>query len=248
MRASRSLVAPLVAAAGLVAWGALASIAPLRRAVPTPAEMAATTWEALTHATLWHDAGATLARVIAGVTLASVVGLLAGVACGQSARGYERTAPALDFIRSVPPVLMFPLGLMLLGYGEPARVVTIAAGTWGIVAVEVAAALRHAPAAREEVLRVAGVSPWTRFWRVRAYELLPGLFMGVRMALAAGMIVAVVGEMLVGVPHGLGARALDAQIAGRPDLLWLVIAASGLLGTALSRLVARIERRVVRWR
>lgn len=236
-----------VAVLAVACWYGLASIAALRRAVPSPRELTSAAGEALSHTALWLDAAATTARVLAGVTLSLALGALAGAACGSSERRYRAALPALDFARSVPPVLMFPVGLMLLGYGEAARVATVAVGTCGMVTVEVAAALRRAPVAREEVLRAAGVGAWRRFWRVGAFELLPGLFMGARMALASGLIIAVVGEMLVGVPHGLGARALDAQVAGRPDLLWVVILASGLVGSALSGLVQRIERAVVRW-
>ncbi len=65
--------------------------------------------------------------------------------------------------------------------------------------------------------------------------------------LATGLEIAIVTEMLIGAPHGLGVRALDAQLSSRTDVLWLVLLLSGALGAGLSAAVRALERRLVWW-
>ncbi len=196
---------------------------------------------------LWLDVGATLARVLVGVALATALGWVLGLALGRNARLWRVAEPLVDFLRAIPPVLAFPVCLVLFGYTEQARVAAIAFGTTGIVLLHVANGVARAPSARRDTARLAGLRGLALVWRVDVFEALPALFLGLRLALTAGLVIAVVSEMLVGAEHGLGARALDALIAYRSDLLGLVVLLAGGTGFALSALVAAVERRVVHW-
>ena len=196
---------------------------------------------------LWLDVGATLARTLAGVGIATLVGWVLGLLLGRSARAWRLVEPFVDFVRAIPPVLAFPACLVLFGYTEEARIAAIAFGTTGIVLLHVATGLARAPAARRDTARLAGLRGLALVLRVDVFEALPSLFLGVRFALAAGLIVSVVSEMLVGSEHGLGARALDALVTYRSDLLVLAIVLAGGTGFALSAIVASVERRVVHW-
>lgn len=197
--------------------------------------------------TLWLDVGATLARLLVGVSIAALAGWLLGLALGRSAKVWRWFEPLVDFGRAIPPVLAFPLCLVLFGYTETARVAAIVFGTTGIVLLHVASGLSRAPAARRDTARLAGLRGLTLVLRVDVFEALPSLFLGVRIALTAGLIISVVSEMLVGCEHGLGARALDALISYRSDLLCLVIVLAGGTGFGLSALLSALERRVVHW-
>lgn len=77
-----------------------------------------------------------------------------------------------------------------------------------------------------------------------AGSIVPGLSTGVRIALAQALVIATATEMLLGARHGLGTRALEAQLTYRADRLWLVIVAAGL---AMSSVLVALER-WVRWR
>jgi len=193
------------------------------------------------------DLLATAARVLTGVAVAVPCGGALGLALAAQRRTWRYAEPVTEFVRAVPPALLYPMCLLAFGYGEGARIATIALGNSALVLVHVARSLATAPTARGEAATIAGLSRWQRARSVEFYELLPGLLSGTRFALAGGLVVSVVTEMLVGARHGLGARAQMALIEYRPEALWLVVALAGALGSALVLAVGVLERRWTPW-
>jgi NitT/TauT family transport system permease protein len=233
--------------AGVAAAAAFSLGSGSSRAVPTlPALWAAARTELASRA-LWLDLGATLARVGGGLLAGAAVGCALGVALGVNRRLWNAVAPLVDFARAVPPILTFPVLLIALGYGESARLVAIAAGTSTIVLVTTAASLASVPQARLDIAKVLGLGTRQLVTRLYLYELLPGLLVGLKLAVQVALTIAVVTEMLVGAPSGLGARALAAQIAYRADLAWIVIGVAGVLGVLLSAAIAGAQRHLVHW-
>lgn len=244
-RLAAALIAPtlLVGAWALAAWAAW----PTPRAVPAPGAVLAHAARELGTGRAWLDLAATVLRVAVGVGAAAVLGGVLGVALGAARSVWRAAEPTVELLRAIPPILTFPLFLLALGYGEASRLAAIVFGTTGIVLFHVAAGLARAPRERREAVRLAGVRGLDAFLQLHLFEALPALITGVRVALATGMVIAVVTEMLIGARHGLGARALDAQLAYRADALWFVILLAGSAGMTLSALVGALGRRLVRW-
>lgn len=238
-----------VPAAFLLAWSACAHAGwPSARAVPRPGDVLALALREMSARDLWLDLVATLGRVAAGVTLATVAGGALGVLVGRSRALWRAVEPSVDFLRAVPPLLVFPIFLLALGYGDGARVAAIAFGTAPTVMLHVAGGIACIPSGREETVRLAGIRGVAAVRVLYAWEVVSPLVTGVRIAVALGLVIAVVTEMVVGAAHGLGARALDAQLGYRADMLWLVVILAGAVGQGLSSVLARLERRVVHWR
>ncbi|MBL8917820.1 MAG: ABC transporter permease subunit [Myxococcaceae bacterium] len=193
----------------------------------------------------WRSLGghllATLGRSAAGF----LVGSLGGVALGLLAAGLRRRAPVvdglLDFARSIPPVVLFPLALLAFGYTELSRVVTVALACAWLVALAVTTAARPPASARAEVLGLAGATRWQRLRWTQPWEGLAALVVGVRSAASMAIIVAVVTEMVVGVAQGLGSDVVSAQIAGDEVRLTLDVLGLGLLGFALNAGLRALE-------
>lgn len=234
--------------AGVALWQLVASTNwGHARSIATPVSVLREGVDGARDGTLALDAGCTLARVLAGVSLATLLGT--GVAFALGARpGLWRVAePSVDFLRSIPPVLVYPLLLLAFGYNDIARVAAVAFGACGAVLLPVATALARAPTERRDIARLAGLRGWDELRLLRLPEALPALCTGVRLALAQGLVVSVVTEMLIGADHGLGVRALAALQEYQPARLWLVVLVAGGASVALNAAVGVVERRLVRW-
>lgn len=241
----RRAMAPLA----LLALWAMASMTSWGRehSVPTLAEVARAAVEGAGDGTLLGDLGDTLARVLAGAGLAVLLGGALGLWLGGRPSLWRAVEPTADFVRSIPPILVYPLLLMGFGYNEGSRLAAVAFGGFGAVMLPVASALARVPAARSDVVRLSGLRGWAAFRVLHLPEALPALLMGARLALATALVIVVVTEMLVGSRYGLGVRALAALQEYRPERLWLVVLLSGGLNAALSGALVALERRLVRW-
>lgn len=232
------------AALALAAWTLSTETGALRhRAVAGPLDTLEALATGLGSGELALDLAATSLRVLAGVALGLVAGLPLGAWAGTS----RRVEPGLDFLRAVPPLLVFPLLLLVLGYGEGARIVLVAWASALVVSMHLASGLRARSPARLRALRAMGASRWQTLRWLHAYEALPACATALRHGIATGLVVAVVSEMVVGAPHGLGARALAAQIAYEAPQLYAVILLTGGCGYASGRALLALERRLTSW-
>lgn len=228
----------LVAASGLVNPLFLAS----------PGEVLGKTLEMLGSGRLAGDLGATGARMLAGVGLATLVGVPIGLALGSLRACWGYAEGALDFLRSIPPIVVYPVFLLAFGMSDASRVAVVVFGCSAVLIMHLAAAAGAVPQVRLASVRLIGATPWQTLRLVVLPEALPHLFVGLRTIASLGLIIVVVTEMLVGAEQGLGTRVINAQMAYRTDELYAGIVVIGLLGFSLNHLLAWLEARVVHWR
>ena len=236
-RGMGSLIAALV---GLGVWFALASLRFAGKPViATPLEVMRVLPSA--SPALAADVLATTYRAFLGLG----IGVLGGMAMGVLAALVVSRAPivdgALDFARSVPPVVLLPMFLLAFGYDETARVATIAAGCAWTMALAVTTAAGTERSARRELLDLAGATKieaalWTQPW-----EALPALAVGLRASASTAVIVAVVTEMVAGAERGVGSRVISAQIASDTAILTLNVIAVGAVGYLANVGLRRLE-------
>lgn len=234
------------AAAGLVAAWALAAATRWghARGVASPVAVLRATLADTLDGTLPADILATTARVLTGSLLATAMGLAAGVALGARPVVLRALEPLVDGARSVPPILVYPLCLLALGYSEQSRVAAVAFGAFGVVVVPVAQAVAATAMERRDAARLAGMTGIELARRLYLPEAAPALTTGVRLALSQALVVAVVTEMLVSPPRGLGVRALTALQEYRPERLWQVVLVAGALAASMNAAVHALEQRL----
>lgn len=228
----------------LVALWTLASASAWARAhgVASPAAVLQSLAADLLHGGLWLDVVATLGRALAGTTLALCVGGAVGFCLGLRTGAQRSLMPVLELLRSVPPILVYPLLLLALGYGEAARLAAACFGAAGVVALPVAQALRATPQARRDAVALAGLGPWSRLRVLHMPQCADAVVTAARLAWTQCLVVTVVTEMLVTPPRGLGAVALGALQEYRADRLWAVIVLVACLSAAVSALAGRAGR------
>ncbi len=240
-----SLLAPTILVAlwttiAVTSWG-------VRHGVATPWAVVARARIDFATRDFWMDAGSTALRSVVGVGASVGAGLLVGVALGRSTRVWRACEPTVDFLRSIPPMLVYPLALLAFGFGESARFAAVVFGCTGIVAVPVARALAQVPSARLDTIAIVGLRGFAAARALYGYEALPGLFTGVRLAATAGVVVVVVSEMLTGASHGLGVRAQADLMEYKPEGLWLIVFVVGIISYAVNAGLVTLERRCVHW-
>lgn len=239
------LVAPLVA---LAAWALVAETGLVHhRALAGPRATARALVDGMRGGGLVADLGATLGRSVVALAIGVVAGVAVGLWVGIPGTRARATEPFLDFLRAVPPLLLLPVFLLTLGYGDAARISVAAWAATLVVSLHVAAGARRTHPERERVLCAMGASRWQQLVWLRFWEALPSTLTAIRQALATVLVVTVVTEMVAGAQSGLGSRALAAQIAYDAPGLYSVILLTGAVGFAGAELLLALERRVAWW-
>jgi NitT/TauT family transport system permease protein len=184
----------------------------------------------------------TLERLLAGLTLAVVVGAPLGVAVGRSVRLAELTGPLFQLLRMVSPLAWTPIAIVLLGVGDAPVVFLVAiAAVWPIV-LNAAAGVHALDAGWLRVAASLGATPREQLTSIVLPGIRAHLATGLRVALGTAWIVIVPAEML-GVDSGLGYAILDARDRLRYDELVGIVLLIGAVGASLDAVARRLATR-----
>jgi NitT/TauT family transport system permease protein len=108
--------------------------------------------------------------------------------------------------------------------------------------------LRSPQRIETELMHTYAATRWQAFWMLRLPAALPFLLPSLRVAIAAGLVGAMVAELPTGAQAGLGARLLTGSYYGNTIGIWSALVLSALLGLALTGAVALVERLVLKRR
>ncbi|WP_228389269.1 ABC transporter permease [Cumulibacter manganitolerans] len=206
------------------------------------------TWSGLVE--LWRsgvlldDAAASVLRLVAGLLVAVVGGVLLGVAIGSVGRLERATRPVVSFLRMVSPLSWAPLVIVLVGIGDLPVITLVALTTVWPIVLATLAGVRAVNPGHRAVARALGATRWELLRTVTAPSVRPHVLGGIRGAVALGWVVLVPAEML-GVTSGLGYQILNAkdQLAYHHiTALIVVIGALGLAIDVVARWVLRTPR------
>lgn len=247
--------APLVAF--VVAWQLL-SVVLGQDILPNPAEVARL-WatHALDDAVIRSQGGGdhgflphaalTMARVAGGVAIGTTAGVVLAAALFQWPSWRRAVEPLLESLRVIPPLILIPLVLVLLGPTEVTQVVVCAVYTALSMLVHTLNALRNVPGAYWVIARMHRASPWQTLRTVALPAALPELLGGIRISLALALGIVIVSEYL-GAPDGIG-RVLKFTLSfARADLLLVGLAWAVLIGMLFDQVVSQTLLWRNRWR
>lgn len=231
----------------LVVWQWSTTAGPLSDVdgLPSATDTLTTSVALLSQSTFWSAVGDTVWMTAAGLLIAIALGLILGVSMGLSRLVYQALDPMIQFLRPVPPVVLLPLVLLLLG-PTPQLGIVLAAFTalWPILTQTLVGvtSVDHVAKDTARALRL----PWLLVQRrIVLPSALPAIATGVRIAGSSALMLAVGVGLLGGAP-GLGRLILQAQQAGLGTLVFGIIIWSGVMGLLLSALLSLLERVLTR--
>jgi NitT/TauT family transport system permease protein len=190
-----------------------------------------------------EDTKASLGRLLSGVSVAALAGLLLGVNMGLFPGMSAGLLPFITFLSMVPPLAVLPILFIALGVDEVAKVSLIFLGTFPMIARDIYLATSKLP--REQITKALtlGASQLDILYRIVLPQVLPRLIDTLRLSLGAAWLFLIAAEAIAST-DGLGYRiflvrrylAMDVIV---PYVLWITF-----LGFTLDWLL----RALLRWR
>ena len=215
--------------------------------LPGPSQTFATLFKGLTSGALAGDMWVTVVRTVTAFLISLVIAVPLGIVLGASDRVYRTVEFAIDFFRSTPASVVFPLFLVLFGTGEKTKIAVAAFGSALVIVFNVAYGVMNARKQRIMAARVMGASPLRIMVDVTLWESMPQTFVGIRSGVSIALVIVIVAEMFIGSTNGLGQRVVTAQMIFDMPEMYAAIFAAGMLGYGMNLLFIFLERRFIHW-
>ena len=185
-------------------------------------------------------------RMLAGLAIASLAGIAAGVAIGRIRLLADLAEPLVHFGRAVPPPVAVPFFLFVFRLGTPMEIASIAFGVIWPVLINTIDGARHVHPGQLETARAFRLGPVQRLVHVILPGAAPKIFAGLRLGLALALIMMIVAEFQ-GATDGIGFEVATAQTTLDMPVIWGALVLLGLLGIVLNLIFAAAERRALAW-
>lgn len=232
------------AVAGGVWWLASTLLPPTT--MPPPATVIARLFSLASTAEFWDAVGITVLTFAIAFLVCVVVGVPLGLAIGASTRATQSTRLLLDFLRTIPPIAILPLLLLVFGPElQMVLVLAIAGAIWPILIQSIYAARQG-----EALLVEMAVSfRIPRGWYLRHIFVpgtLPFVMTGLRLGATICLLLTISGELLGNAP-GVGFEIAQAQAFYDNPRMYAYVIVSAVLGLLVNGLFWEVQRRVLRW-
>jgi len=201
--------------------------------LPTPLGVGKALWMHVLDGSLLANLSMTLGRVLSSVVIAAVVGIPVGVLAGTSRRVRHLVMPVVEFARGIPTSMLFPVFIVLVGFGESAKIAIALYGTIPvfIVSAFVGVVPRPEVLGRREYLMLHKdqISRANRAMCL-LWEAVPSLVSGTKLALSLALVLVIVTEMFFVADAGAGWAAYQAYNAFAFDEMYAYVFVIGLVG------------------
>lgn len=181
--------------------------------------------------------GATLARVTMGLLGGLLIGSLIGgfVALNSSVRSW--VWPLIEFIRSIPTSMLFPIFIVALGVGEVSKAGIVITATFPIIAVSIVSGFidDNGLRDRDDYLNLhSNKIPRSVLIYSKVYSALPSIIAGLKLSLSIALVLTIVTEMFFVASSGVGWAAYQSYQDFNIDKMYFYIIATGVIGLVVN--------------
>ncbi|MES2969186.1 MAG: ABC transporter permease [Pseudomonadota bacterium] len=224
-----------------------------RPLLPAPHQVAAELWKGVTaqavtsKRSLVYHGWVTLQATFYGFVLGIVLGTGLAIAIVQSRAMDLSVMPWAIISQTIPIVALAPMIVVLsnsIGIEDrmvPKAVISAYLSFFPVL-VSMVKGLRSPDPAQLDLLMTYNASRAQAFWKLRLPASMPYFFASLKVAIAAALVGAIVGELPTGAIEGLGARMLIGSQFGEPMIMWAALFASAILAGGLILIVGLVER------
>lgn len=224
--------------------------------VPAPHQVAQNVFEntflrkVTSNRSLVYHAGVTLSSTLLGFTFGTILGVLIAVGIVHVAALDRSLMPWIIASQTIPILAIAPMIIVVLaavnitGLLPKALISTYL--SFFPVAVGMVKGLRSPELMHLDLMHTYNASPSQVFWKLRVPASVPFLFASMKVAIAASLVGAIVGELPTGAVAGIGAKLLNASYFSNTIDMWAALVAGSVVALMLVGLVGLVSSLVNR--
>lgn len=233
----------LSVSAGIGIWWILAESG---FTLPSPPEVARRAWTLLSDGTLFGDIRASLTRVFIGFAAGCALAVPVGFLMGWYSVARSLIEPYVQFFRTIPPLAIIPMAIVLLGIGELPKIFVIFLAAFLACVISTFQGVVNVDRTLINAARVLGARDGTIFVRVVVPASTPFILVGMRVGLGSAWATLVAAE-LIAAQEGLGYRMQNAQLYYDLPTIFVGLITIGVLGLAMDRVLLLAENKLTSW-
>jgi NitT/TauT family transport system permease protein len=241
----RTLASQLLAVAIFVLVWWLVSTLPTAIQIPSPVEVATSALQ-LDLRRFLADMLLSTWRVGLGFVIAALVAIPLGIVMGYSPLARDLMFPSVELFRPIPPIAWIPLAILFFPGGEWMIIFLTFYGAFFPIVYNTVAGVSGIRSNYIRAAKSLAASRLTVFWQVVLPAALPIIFAGLHIAISVAWLMVVAGEMIAN-QGGVGAMTWQAYQTTQYPLIFVGMAAIGILGYLSSVAVRLLARIAIRW-
>lgn len=195
---------------------------------------------------LWADTFASLVRLGAGLAIATLIGIVIGIATGLLPHARAAFAAFIAVLSMIPPMALLPILFIAVGLGEASKITLIVIGVAPFLTRDLA--LRVADLPHEQLIKAQtlGASTWQIVVRVVLPQIWPRLLDAVRLSLGPAWLFLIAAEAIAAT-EGLGYRIFLVRRFLAMDVILPYVAWITLLAFTMDRALVLLQRKSAPW-
>jgi len=198
---------------------------------------------------LIYHSWVTLSATLLGFALGTVLGIALAVGIVFNRTMDMSVMPWVITSQTIPILAIAPMIIVVLNAVGiqgllPKAIISMYLSFFPVV-VGMVKGLRSPDHMQLDQMRTWHASAAQTFWRLRLPSSMPYLFTSLKIAMAAAIVGAIVGELPTGAVAGLGARLLAGSYYGQTIQIWSALLVAAALAATLVAIIGLIQRIVL---
>jgi NitT/TauT family transport system permease protein len=227
-----------------------------RPLLPAPHQVVAELWRTTVDVaptskrSLLRHAGITLSATLLGFVLGAALGILLAIGIVHDRAMDGSVMPWVIASQTIPILAIAPMIIVVLNSVGvsgllPKALISMYLSFFPVV-VGMVKGFRSPDAMLLDQMRTWSADKRQTFFKLRWPAALPYLFASLKVAVAASLVGAIIGELPTGAVAGLGARMLSGSYYGQTVQIWSALVMAAILAAVLVGLIGLAERLTAR--
>ncbi|MCR8827679.1 ABC transporter permease [Pseudosulfitobacter koreensis] len=224
--------------------------------LPAPHQVGVELWETTVQKnitskrSLVYHAWITLSATLLGFGMGTVLGIMLAVGIVYNRVMDMSVMPWVIASQTIPILALAPMIIVVLNAVGisgllPKAVISMYLSFFPVV-VGMVKGLRSPEVMQLDQMHTWNASASQTFWKLRLPASMPYLFTSLKVAMAASLVGAIVGELPTGAISGLGARLLAGSYYGQTIQIWSALVMAAALAAVMVALIGLIQRIVLK--
>lgn len=199
---------------------------------------------------LVYHAGVTLSSTVLGFLMGTLLGVVIAVgivhvpALDKSLLPWIITSQTIPMLAVAPMIIVILAAVNITGLLPKALISTYL--SFFPVVVGMVKGLRSPEVTHLDMMSTYNSSAWNTFWKLRVPASVPLFFTSMKVAVAASLVGAIVGELPTGAVAGIGSKLLAGSYYSQTIDIWAALIAGSVVAILLVTLVDITSRLVTR--